>query len=62
MARLRIHCFSISLDRYGAGPGQDIENPFGVGGLALSEWMLPTRTFRQMTGEDGGTLASTMRS
>jgi dihydrofolate reductase len=55
MSRLRIHCFSISLDGYGAGPRQDIENPLGVGGLALHEWMLPTRTFRRMEGEDGGT-------
>jgi dihydrofolate reductase len=55
VVRLRIHCFSISLDGYGAGPRQDVENPVGVGGLALHEWMYPTRTFRQMIGEDGGT-------
>jgi dihydrofolate reductase len=55
MSRLRIHCFSISLDGYGAGPNQGIENPLGVGGLALHEWMVATRTFREMCGEDGGT-------
>jgi len=27
----------------------------GVGGLALHEWILPTRTFRHMVGQDGGT-------
>jgi dihydrofolate reductase len=52
---MRVHCFSISLDGYGAGPRQDRDNPLGVGGEALHEWILPTRTFRQMTGEAGGT-------
>jgi dihydrofolate reductase len=53
VARLRIHCFSISLDGYGAGPRQDLENPLGIGALPLHEWMLTTRTFRQLVGEDG---------
>ncbi len=55
MPRLRIHCFSISLDGYGAGPRQDLEHPLGVGGLALHAWMVATRTFRQRFGEDSGT-------
>jgi dihydrofolate reductase len=54
MTKLRVHAFSISLDGYGAGPGQDLENPLGVGGHALHEWIFPTRTFRQMLGEIGG--------
>ena len=54
MSRLRVHCFSISLDGYGAGPRQNLENPFGTGGLSLHEWMHATRTFRQIIGEDGG--------
>src|SRR5262245_26449 len=54
MARLRIHSFSISLDGYGAGPRQDLENPLGAGGLALHEWIYPTRTFRRSVGQDGG--------
>src|SRR5215216_5732800 len=53
--RLRVHCFSISLDGFGAGPNQTIENPLGVGGESLHQWFFPTRTFRQMTGEAGGT-------
>jgi hypothetical protein len=36
MPKLRVHNFSISLDGYGAGPNQDIENPLGLGGLALN--------------------------
>jgi dihydrofolate reductase len=54
MSQLRIHCFSISLDGYGAGPCQDLENPFGAGGLPLHEWMHRARTFQQIIGEDGG--------
>jgi dihydrofolate reductase len=53
--RLRVHCFSVSLDGFGAGPNQTRENPLGAGGEALHEWFFPTRTFRQMGGEDGGT-------
>jgi dihydrofolate reductase len=56
MPKLRVNAFSISVDGYGAGPNQDLENPLGVGGLALHEWAFATRTFRQMHGGgDGGT-------
>ena len=55
MPRLRVHCFTISLDGYGAGPRQDLESPLGVGGFDLHQWMIPTRTFRRMQGEAGGT-------
>ena len=53
-SRLRVHCFAISLDGYGAGPNQDLENPLGVGGLALHEWSHATRTFQRMQGREGG--------
>src|SRR5258708_5322678 len=53
--RLRVHCFAISLDGYGAGPNQDLENPLGVGGLALHGWAFATRTFCKMFGREGGT-------
>jgi len=53
--RLRVHCFSISLDGFGAGPNQTLENPLGIGGESLHEWFFPTRTFKQMVGEDDGT-------
>ncbi len=55
MTKLRVQSFAISLDGYGAGPGQDLENPLGRGGMALHEWAFSTRTFRQMFGQDGGT-------
>jgi len=50
MPKLRVHAFSLSLDGYGAGPNQNIDNPLGEGGLRLHEWIVPTRTFRQMEG------------
>ena len=56
MSKLRVHCFAISVDGYGAGPDQDRENPLGVGGVALHEWVFPTRTFQKMLfGKSGGT-------
>jgi dihydrofolate reductase len=54
MPKLRVHGFAISLDGYGAGPNQDLQNPLGVGGIALHEWAFATRTFRQMFGQEGG--------
>ena len=54
MSRLRVTGFSISLDGYGAGPNQSVENPLGVGGEALHEWLFPTRTFQAMVGSPGG--------
>ena len=41
MTELRVHNFSISLDGYGAGPDQSEENPLGVGGEQLHEWIFP---------------------
>jgi dihydrofolate reductase len=54
MTKLRVASFSISLDGYGAGPEQSLENPLGVGGESLHDWMVATRTFRKMSGEAGG--------
>ena len=54
MAKLRVHSFTMSLDGYGAGPGQNLENPLGAGGLALHQWAFNTRTFHAMHGEVGG--------
>jgi dihydrofolate reductase len=55
MSKLRVHSFSISLDGFGAGPCQDLNNPLGVGGEALHEWVIATRTFQRIFGNDGGT-------
>jgi dihydrofolate reductase len=55
MARVRVHNFAISLDGYGAGPRQTREDPLGVGGEALHDWYIATRTFQRMGGKTGGT-------
>ena len=54
MTRLIVHSFTISLDGYGAGPGQSVENPLGVGGEDLHDWLVNTRTFKRMQGREGG--------
>lgn len=56
MTKVRVNGFTISLDGYGAGPDQDLGNPLGIGGTALHQWLIPTRTFqRSLFGRDGGT-------
>jgi dihydrofolate reductase len=56
MAKVRIAAFSISLDGYGAGPDQSLQQPLGRGGEALHQWFFPTRTFRtKVLGKDDGT-------
>jgi dihydrofolate reductase len=47
MPKLRVESFTISLDGFGAGPDQDINNPLGVGGASLHAWAIPTRTFQK---------------
>jgi dihydrofolate reductase len=54
MSKLRVHSFSISLDGYGAGPNQCLNDPLGVGGESLHNWVLATRTWRKMHGSKGG--------
>jgi dihydrofolate reductase len=55
MSKLRVESFTISQDGFGAGPGQDLNNPLGVGGTALHSWAMPTRTFqKKVFGQDGG--------
>ncbi|MES2306551.1 MAG: dihydrofolate reductase family protein [Gemmatimonadota bacterium] len=56
MSRVRVASFSISLDGYGAGPQQSLNNPLGLGGTDLHQWVFPTRTFQRMLfGKDDGT-------
>ncbi|TLD70512.1 dihydrofolate reductase [Phragmitibacter flavus] len=55
MTKVRVESFSISIDGFGAGPEQSLENPLGVGGTALHEWAFATRTFQtQLFGNQGG--------
>jgi dihydrofolate reductase len=43
----------MSIDGYLAAPDQSVENPLGVGGMALHEWVFATRTFRRAQGMEG---------
>ena len=55
MSKLRVASFSISVDGFGAGPDQDVNNPLGVGGTSLHGWAFSTRTFqRHLFGTEGG--------
>jgi dihydrofolate reductase len=54
MSRVRVSCFAVSLDGYGAGPDQSLDHPLGIGGMGLHEWSHATRTFRGLFGQDGG--------
>jgi dihydrofolate reductase len=54
MPRVRVQSFAVSIDGYGAGPSQDLQNPIGAGGLELMEWFFPTRAWRRMHGHHDG--------
>lgn len=56
MGKVRVESYTISLDGFGAGPDQSLENPLGVGGTALHQWAIPTRTFQSTHfGSENGT-------
>jgi len=56
MQKLRVASFSVSVDGFGAGPNQSLENPLGVGGQELHQWFFPTKTFQQnVLGKSDGT-------
>jgi len=54
MSRLVVRSFSLSLDGYGAGPDQSLENPLGAGGPEMFDWFFHTRTWNQMHGSAEG--------
>ena len=56
MSRLRVNAFGVSIDGYGAGPDQALDQPMGVGGMALHQWVLGTKTFQRMSGGFAGDL------
>jgi dihydrofolate reductase len=44
----------MSLDGFVAGPGQSVDNPLGIGGMRLHEWVFPLAVWRSMVGLEGG--------
>ena len=55
MAKLRFR-IAISLDGYTSGPNQSEENPLGIGGEQLHEWVFPLAAWRAPHGLKGGTV------
>jgi dihydrofolate reductase len=55
MSKVRVRGFAVSIDGFGAGLDQSLEHPLGKGGPELMRWFFPTRAFRSMIGQDGGT-------
>ncbi|MDF0542954.1 dihydrofolate reductase family protein [Sphingobium sp. H39-3-25] len=54
MGRVRVAAFSLSLDGFGAGPEQSLENPLGKRGPELHGWFVGTKSFKAMFGSEGG--------
>jgi dihydrofolate reductase len=51
---VRVQSFGVTLDGFGAGPHQDLQNPLGVGGPDIMAWFFPTRVFCRMHGHGDG--------
>ncbi|WP_404710069.1 dihydrofolate reductase family protein [Sphingomonas sp. MMS24-J13] len=54
MGRVKVAGFSLSLDGYGAGPEQSLQDPLGKNGRTLHGWFFGTKTFKAMFGAEGG--------
>jgi len=54
MTKIRVGGFTVSLDGFGAGPEQSLQNPLGKRGEELHGWLVSTKTFKTMFGKEGG--------
>jgi hypothetical protein len=45
---------AVSLDGYVAGPDRREENPLGVRGMELHQWVFPLEVWRRQQSEEGG--------
>jgi dihydrofolate reductase len=54
MSRLKVMAFTMSIDGFGAGPDQSLQDPMGVGGGRLHTWFFGTPTCQAMFGGSGG--------
>jgi dihydrofolate reductase len=60
LSRLRFK-ISMSLDGFVAGPRQSVDNPLGIGGMRLHEWIVPLAVWRAMHGLQGGEVNESTR-
>jgi dihydrofolate reductase len=51
MSKVRVAAFSVSIDGFGAGPRQDLQNPLGVRGTEIFSWFFPTEVFKKIHGD-----------
>ena len=51
----------MSLDGFVAGPNQSVDNPLGIGGMRLHEWVFGLAIFRQEHGMEGGVVNESTR-
>jgi dihydrofolate reductase len=54
MSKVKVAAFTVSIDGFGAGPRQDLQNPLGVRGMELHGWSFSTEAFQKMHGPGGG--------
>jgi dihydrofolate reductase len=57
MSKLRFK-ISMSLDGFVAGPSQSKDNPLGIGGMRLHEWVFPLAVWRATHGLPGGDISA----
>jgi dihydrofolate reductase len=53
MSKVKVN-ITMSLDGFVAGPNPSAEDPLGIGGEELHQWILPLKAFRESHGEEGG--------
>jgi dihydrofolate reductase len=54
MSRLVVRSYGVSLDGFGAGAEQSLDNPLGLRGMELMQWRFPTRAWHQYMKKEGG--------
>src|SRR5947209_9927130 len=54
MSKVRVASFSVSIDGFGAGARQDLQNPLGVRGPEMFSWFFQTDVWKKMHGQSGG--------
>src|ERR1700677_1610255 len=54
MLKVRVAGFGVSLDGFSAGTAQSLNDPLGKRGSEIFAWFFPTKTFRAMHGQEGG--------
>jgi dihydrofolate reductase len=60
MSRLRFR-ISMSFDGFVAGPNQSVENPLGIGGEGLHQWVFPLAVWRSAHGQSGGEVSESSK-